>query len=68
MFTGQTNQTFIVVSFGERVHHHSSVYVLHVDVWLCEGEEGSDHAATIKLSLLQKVPVSEIVLFLECVC
>ena len=44
------------------------MYVLHVDVWMCEGEEGSDHAATIKLSLLQKVPVSEIVLFLECVC
>ena len=34
---------------------------------MCEGEEGSDHAATIKLSLLQKVRVSEIVLFLECV-
>ena len=33
---------------------------------MCEREEGSDHAATIKLSLLQKVPVSEIVLFLEC--
>ena len=44
------------------------MYVLHVDVCMCEGEEGFDHAATIKLSLLQKVPVSEIVLFLECVC
>ena len=23
------------------------MYVLHVDVWMCEGEEGSDHAATV---------------------
>ena len=64
MFTGQTNQTFIVVSFWERL----VCMCLHVDVCMCEREEGSDHAATIKLSLLQKVPVSEIVLFLECVC
>ena len=44
------------------------MYVLHVYVCMREREEGSDHAATIKSSLLQKVPVSEIVLFLECVC
>ena len=62
----QTKLSYLF-NFG-RDYHHSSVYVLHVDVWMCEREEGSDHAATIKLSLLQKVPVSEIVLFLECVC
>jgi len=36
MFTGQTNQTSIVVSFWERFHHHSSVYVFHVDVCVRE--------------------------------
>ena len=66
MFTGQTNQTFIVGR--DFITILVCMYVLHVDVCMCEREDGSDHAATIKLSLLQKVPVSETVLFLECVC
>ena len=63
MFTGQTNQLFIIVQCWEKFPHHS---IMCVCVCVCEREEGSDHAATIKLSPWQKVAVSnEIVLFIK---
>ena len=79
MFTGQS---FIIVQCWEKFHHHSIMHAFHsgfcvcvpfacmcVCLCVCEREEGSDHAATIKLSPWQKVAVSnEIVLFIKYIC